>query len=196
MSYDYFGNMDYFQNQLTAKGISVDELDMRDYSGLTTRELQSIVDHAEYYKHKPKQSASVVYETYKQAFAEFQPILTRYGFSVCFTQKQIEEQIPTWTNIKDTYENKTIALGFEIHYGDIKDAQQRFLNSLHYFLKNCCSEQHTMERKIASTDKQYWYCNNPKACIFCRKNVSPALYNRLKGMFYELHYFLQEEKTA
>ena len=196
MSYDYFGNMDYFQNQLTAKGISVDELDMRDYSGLTARELQSIVDHAEYYKHKPKQPAPVVYETYKQAFAEFQPILTRYGFSVCFTQKQIEEQIPTWSNIKDVYTGKNIAVGFEITYGDVKDAQKRFLDTLRYFLKNCCSEQHTMEQKIASTDKRYWQCKNSKACVFCSKHISPALYNRLKGMFYELSYLLQEEKSA
>ena len=196
MNYDFFGNMNFFQNQLAAKGISIDELDMRDYAGLTAKELQSIVDHAEYYKHKPKQPAPIIYQTYQQAFAMLRPILTRYGFSYHFTQKQIEEQVPTWSNIKDNYTDRKIAIGFDITSGDVKDAQKRFMNSLYYFLENCCFKQQTMRKKIASTDKRYWCCNNNKACIFCDKHISPALYNRLKSIFYELSHFLQEKKSA
>lgn len=46
---DYSGSMDYFQNQLKAKGIDKSRLDMSDYAGLTKAELQWIVDHPEQY---------------------------------------------------------------------------------------------------------------------------------------------------
>lgn len=42
--YDYNGDMSYYQDQLTKKGITKDMMDMDDYAGLTPRELQSIVD--------------------------------------------------------------------------------------------------------------------------------------------------------
>ena len=42
--YDYDGNMGYFQRQLEKAGISQEEVDMCNYAGLTTRELQGIVD--------------------------------------------------------------------------------------------------------------------------------------------------------
>lgn len=45
MAYDYTGDMSYFQQQLTAKGISRQQLDMNDFIGLTRDELQSIVDN-------------------------------------------------------------------------------------------------------------------------------------------------------
>ena len=41
---DYTGDMDYFQEQLTEKGITKDMLDMSNYAGLTRTELQHIVD--------------------------------------------------------------------------------------------------------------------------------------------------------
>lgn len=41
---DYDGDMKYYQDQLTAKGITKEMLDMDNYVGLTARELQSIVD--------------------------------------------------------------------------------------------------------------------------------------------------------
>lgn len=44
--YDYDGDMSYFQNQLAAKGITKEMLDMDNFSGLTATELQSIVDSA------------------------------------------------------------------------------------------------------------------------------------------------------
>lgn len=42
--YDYSGDMSYFQNQLTAKGITKEMFDMDNYAGLTFKELQGIVD--------------------------------------------------------------------------------------------------------------------------------------------------------
>lgn len=41
---DYEGNMDFFQKQLAAKGITKDMLNMDDFVGLTAMELQNIVD--------------------------------------------------------------------------------------------------------------------------------------------------------
>lgn len=44
---DYDDDMAYYQNQLAAKGITKEMLDMNNYIGLTARELQSIVDSAQ-----------------------------------------------------------------------------------------------------------------------------------------------------
>lgn len=44
--YDYDGNMSYYQNQLSEKGITKEMLDMDNFVGLTAKELQSIVDNA------------------------------------------------------------------------------------------------------------------------------------------------------
>lgn len=44
---DFEGDMDIFQRQLAQKGITKEMLDMTQFIGLTARELQSIVDHAE-----------------------------------------------------------------------------------------------------------------------------------------------------
>ena len=49
---DYTGDMDYFQEQLTEKGITKDMLDMSNYAGLTRTELQHIVDEAVRQKEK------------------------------------------------------------------------------------------------------------------------------------------------
>lgn len=43
---DYEGDMKYYQDQLAAKGITKEMLDMDNYVGLTARELQNIVDGA------------------------------------------------------------------------------------------------------------------------------------------------------
>lgn len=45
MQYDFDGDMSYYQEQLAAKGITKEMLDMDNYAGLTARELQSIVDN-------------------------------------------------------------------------------------------------------------------------------------------------------
>lgn len=42
---DFEGDMDIFQDQLTAAGISVEEFDITNYAGLTARELQGLVDY-------------------------------------------------------------------------------------------------------------------------------------------------------
>ena len=43
---DYEGlTMDYFQNQLLAKGITKEMFNMDQFAGLTTRELQNIVNN-------------------------------------------------------------------------------------------------------------------------------------------------------
>lgn len=44
--YDYSGDMNFFQNQLSDAGITKDVLDMDEFAGLTRPELQSIVDYA------------------------------------------------------------------------------------------------------------------------------------------------------
>ena len=44
--YDYYGDMKFFQDQLAAKGITKEMLDMDNFAGLTARELQNIVDSA------------------------------------------------------------------------------------------------------------------------------------------------------
>lgn len=44
--YDYDGDMEYFQRQLAAKGITKEMLDMDNYAGLTFKELHGIVDGA------------------------------------------------------------------------------------------------------------------------------------------------------
>ena len=47
MSHDYNGDFDALQDKLTKKGITVDQLDIKDYIGLTENELNYIIDHAE-----------------------------------------------------------------------------------------------------------------------------------------------------
>ncbi|MEZ3503848.1 hypothetical protein [Acetatifactor aquisgranensis] len=42
--YDYSGDMEFYQKQLAAKGITKEMLNMDNYAGLTARELQGIVD--------------------------------------------------------------------------------------------------------------------------------------------------------
>lgn len=42
--YDYEGDMEFYQKQLTAVGIPQERFDMDNYVGLTARELQGIVD--------------------------------------------------------------------------------------------------------------------------------------------------------
>lgn len=42
--YDYDGDMSYFQDQLSRAGITVEQIDMTNYAGLTKRELQGLVD--------------------------------------------------------------------------------------------------------------------------------------------------------
>ena len=49
MNYDYDGNFDELQQKLTDKGITIDQLDIKDYAGLTKKELDYIIDNAEYY---------------------------------------------------------------------------------------------------------------------------------------------------
>lgn len=43
---DYEGSMEFFQNQLAAKGITKEMLNMDNFAGLTARELQNIVNSA------------------------------------------------------------------------------------------------------------------------------------------------------
>ena len=186
MYLDYAGNMDYYQRQLTAKGISVTELNMNDYVGLTAHELQSIVNNADLYRHKPTQPAKVLYKTYLTAFAHFSSVLTKYGFSVSFTLKDFEEQIPNWFNILDTYTGHTIELQFEATYGSVEDAQQGFLRDLKWYLDTCCSDEHKVNHKKTSSELKYWHCKKYGACQFCRYRIASSTYNRLKGMFYEL----------
>lgn len=52
--YDYSGDMNFFQDQLAAKGITKDMLNMDNYAGLTARELQSIVDSVQLVKKEEK----------------------------------------------------------------------------------------------------------------------------------------------
>ena len=42
--YNYSGDMEFYQKQLAAKGITKEMLNMDNYAGLTARELQGIVD--------------------------------------------------------------------------------------------------------------------------------------------------------
>lgn len=48
-NYDYNGNMKKFQDKLEAIGITKDQLDMSNYSGLTEKELMYIVDNPQYF---------------------------------------------------------------------------------------------------------------------------------------------------
>lgn len=54
---DYQGDMRYFQDQLAHAGITKDMVDMDNFTGLTYRELQSIVDY-QITLHKQKQKES------------------------------------------------------------------------------------------------------------------------------------------
>lgn len=45
-TYDYNGDMSFFQNQLAQKSITKEMLNMDNFAGLTAEELQSIVDNA------------------------------------------------------------------------------------------------------------------------------------------------------
>lgn len=47
---DYAGDMEYYQNQLAAKGITKEMFNMDNYVGLTARELQGIVDSVQLVK--------------------------------------------------------------------------------------------------------------------------------------------------
>lgn len=51
---DYAGDMEYYQNQLAAKGITKEMLNMDNYVGLTARELQGIVDSVQLVKKEEK----------------------------------------------------------------------------------------------------------------------------------------------
>lgn len=51
---DYDGDMKYYQDQLSKKGITKDMLNMDNYAGLTARELQSIVDSVQLVKKEEK----------------------------------------------------------------------------------------------------------------------------------------------
>ena len=51
---DYEGDMKYYQDQLSAKGITKDMFNMDNYAGLTARELQSIVDSVQLVKKEEK----------------------------------------------------------------------------------------------------------------------------------------------
>ncbi len=51
---DYAGDMKYYQDQLAAKGITKDMLNMDNFAGLTARELQRIVDSAHLKKKEEK----------------------------------------------------------------------------------------------------------------------------------------------
>lgn len=42
---DYSGDMSFYQNQLAKKGISKEQFDMDNFVGLTSEELQNLVDH-------------------------------------------------------------------------------------------------------------------------------------------------------
>ncbi len=44
---DWDGDMEHYQRQLAAKGITKEMLDMTQFCGLTATELQNIVDHTE-----------------------------------------------------------------------------------------------------------------------------------------------------
>lgn len=62
MSYDFTGNFDKLQDKLTKKGITIDQLDIRDYAGLTENELNYIIDHAEYYiKKSAEDKMKIIY---------------------------------------------------------------------------------------------------------------------------------------
>lgn len=50
---DYTGDMEYYQRQLAAKGITKEMLDMDNYAGLTARELQGIVDSVQLKSKEP-----------------------------------------------------------------------------------------------------------------------------------------------
>lgn len=191
MSYDYFGSMRVFQDQLTAKGIPVEELDMNDYAGLTAKQLQGIVDNAEMFRHKPKQPAAVVYETYREALETMRPVLDRYGFAVPVDRRSVEESVPVYSNLTDTFTGKKVAIGFEVNYGTVDDAYSRFLRDLKRFINICCADEHIKEQKR----KRSVTCNRKIGCKSCMYQVPPATYNRLKGMFYELTCFLQEKQS-
>ena len=49
---DYDGDMNFYQEQLEKKGITKEQLDMRDYVGLSAKELQSIVDNPKAFMRK------------------------------------------------------------------------------------------------------------------------------------------------
>lgn len=51
---DYEGDMKYYQDQLSAKGITKEMFNMDNYAGLTARELQSIVDSVQLVKKEEK----------------------------------------------------------------------------------------------------------------------------------------------
>ncbi len=51
---DYEEDMKYYQDQLAAKGITKEMLNMDNYVGLTARELQGIVDSVQLVKKEKK----------------------------------------------------------------------------------------------------------------------------------------------
>ena len=102
MSYDYNGDMRYFQAQVAAKGIPVKELDMNDYAGLTKEELQQIVDNVNLFRRKRKETKEETYRTYKTAIERFIPELTKYGFALHLTSFGFLNVLPAGYTIEDT----------------------------------------------------------------------------------------------
>lgn len=52
---DYIGDMSFYQDQLTRKGITKEMFDITDYAGLTATELQKLVDGLQLVKKEKKE---------------------------------------------------------------------------------------------------------------------------------------------
>ena len=98
---DFNDNMQYFQDQITARGISIEELNMNDYAGLTKNELQYIVDHAETFRHAPAPTKKQLYTKYKADIETLKPLLVKYGFSLHLTEFGFTNMVPACYAIED-----------------------------------------------------------------------------------------------
>ena len=181
MNYQNSNDMSFYQNQLTAKGISQEELNMDDflYRGLTRHELQNIVDHAEEYRHEPIHSRNTLMEIVKKALQSFIPTFTKYGFQLNINKYGFLHCTPCYFILEDVATHRHIT--FQVNFKDNEEnIRKNFLSKIDYTIRRNCHEVSQIEQR--KNERDNLFCKK-KDCNICSYYISPASYNRLKGMY-------------
>ena len=174
-------DMTFYQNQLTAKGIPVEELNMNDfaYRGLSPRQLQNIVNHSDEYRHEPIYSRKKLMIMVKEALAFFVPTFRKYGFDLHINKYNFLNCTPCYFMLEDIISHRHIS--FQVDFKDNEnDIREKFLSKLNFTIKRNCHESSQITQR--KNEFNNLYCRK-KDCKNCSCYISPASYNRLKGMY-------------
>ena len=135
MCYDP-NDMAFYQNQLTAKGIPVEELNMNDfaYRGLSPRQLQDIVNHADEYRHEPTYSREKLMIMVKKALASFIPTFRKYGFDLQIKKYNFLDCTPCYFILEDVVSHRHIS--FQVDFRDNEEnIRKNFLSKIDFTIK-------------------------------------------------------------